>query len=269
MWILVLILLCMLCGAPVSLRRWRACRPASTSARRAPSPASRCRALAGRAGCSARRPSSRAPTSSPPGSSLLLRLRLRASRLPTPSTPGHGGCQALDPATVDPNPVPRAHSQAVWCGSLFVAAATRASGRGGGSPPPPPPPPPPPSPLTPSIGLQGQRKLGKVRILPPPRQLNPSAIDRPSEWITRIEEPICREMDELACFASGMLALGASGYGPEKSEQIMNLAKELARTCYNFYQTTPMKLSGENYFSHAGQVVWQPAFFLLPQRCSL
>jgi len=34
-------------------------------------------------------------------------------------------------------------------------------------------------------------------------------------------------MDELACFAPGMLALGASGYGPEKSEQIMNLAKEV------------------------------------------
>lgn len=34
-------------------------------------------------------------------------------------------------------------------------------------------------------------------------------------------------MDELACFAPGMLALGASGYGPEKSEEIMNLAKEV------------------------------------------
>ncbi|KAG2577268.1 hypothetical protein PVAP13_6NG088300 [Panicum virgatum] len=77
------------------------------------------------------------------------------------------------------------------------------------------------------------------------------------------------KMDELACFAPGMLALGASGYGLEKSEQIMNLEKELARACYNFYQTTPTKLSGENYFSHAGQVVWQPAFFLLPHRCSL
>ncbi|AQK45948.1 Mannosyl-oligosaccharide 12-alpha-mannosidase MNS1 [Zea mays] len=61
------------------------------------------------------------------------------------------------------------------------------------------------------------------------------------------------KMDELACFAPGMLALGASGYGPEKSEQIMNMAKELARTCYNFYQTTPTKLAGENYFFHAGQ----------------
>jgi len=35
------------------------------------------------------------------------------------------------------------------------------------------------------------------------------------------------QMDELACFAPGMLALGASGYGPENSEQIMNLAKEV------------------------------------------
>ncbi|ONM51898.1 Mannosyl-oligosaccharide 12-alpha-mannosidase MNS1 [Zea mays] len=35
------------------------------------------------------------------------------------------------------------------------------------------------------------------------------------------------KMDELACFAPDMLALGASGYGPEKSEQIMNMAKEV------------------------------------------
>lgn len=61
------------------------------------------------------------------------------------------------------------------------------------------------------------------------------------------------KMDELACFAPGMLALGASGYGPEKAEQIMNLAEELARTCYNFYQTTPTKLAGENYYFHPGQ----------------
>uniref|UniRef100_A0A0E0KUV7 alpha-1,2-Mannosidase n=1 Tax=Oryza punctata TaxID=4537 RepID=A0A0E0KUV7_ORYPU len=62
------------------------------------------------------------------------------------------------------------------------------------------------------------------------------------------------KMDELACFAPGMLALGASGYAEtEKAEEIMNLAKELARTCYNFYQTTPTKLAGENYFFHTGQ----------------
>lgn len=34
-------------------------------------------------------------------------------------------------------------------------------------------------------------------------------------------------MDELACFVPGMLALGASGYGPEKADEIMNLAKEV------------------------------------------
>ena len=33
-------------------------------------------------------------------------------------------------------------------------------------------------------------------------------------------------MDELACFVPGMLALGASGYSPEKAEQIMDLAEE-------------------------------------------
>ena len=29
---------------------------------------------------------------------------------------------------------------------------------------------------------------------------------------------------------------------------------QLARTCYNFYQSTPTKLAGENYFLHSGQV---------------
>ncbi|XP_072967314.1 mannosyl-oligosaccharide 1,2-alpha-mannosidase MNS1-like [Typha angustifolia] len=61
------------------------------------------------------------------------------------------------------------------------------------------------------------------------------------------------KMDELACFAPGMLALGSSGYGPDKAENFLSLAKELAWTCYNFYQSTPTKLAGENYFFHAGQ----------------
>ncbi|XP_020103237.1 mannosyl-oligosaccharide 1,2-alpha-mannosidase MNS1-like [Ananas comosus] len=61
------------------------------------------------------------------------------------------------------------------------------------------------------------------------------------------------KMDELACFVPGMLALGASGYGLEKDQKMMTLAKELARTCYNFYQSTPTKLAGENYFFHSGQ----------------
>uniref|UniRef100_A0A164V9Q0 alpha-1,2-Mannosidase n=1 Tax=Daucus carota subsp. sativus TaxID=79200 RepID=A0A164V9Q0_DAUCS len=66
-------------------------------------------------------------------------------------------------------------------------------------------------------------------------------------------DSIIDKMDELACFAPGMIALGASGYGPDKSQQFLTLAEELAWTCYNFYQSTPTKLAGENYFFHAGQ----------------
>ncbi|KAK9097777.1 hypothetical protein Syun_024822 [Stephania yunnanensis] len=61
------------------------------------------------------------------------------------------------------------------------------------------------------------------------------------------------KMDELACFAPGMLALGSSGYGPGDREKMLTLAEELAWTCYNFYQSTPTKLAGENYFFHAGE----------------
>lgn len=35
------------------------------------------------------------------------------------------------------------------------------------------------------------------------------------------------QMDELACFVPGMLALGASGYGLEKDQKMMTLAKEV------------------------------------------
>lgn len=35
------------------------------------------------------------------------------------------------------------------------------------------------------------------------------------------------QMDELACFAPGMLALGSSGYGPGDSEKYMSLAQEV------------------------------------------
>ncbi|KAK1320413.1 Mannosyl-oligosaccharide 1,2-alpha-mannosidase MNS1 [Acorus calamus] len=64
---------------------------------------------------------------------------------------------------------------------------------------------------------------------------------------------LSHKMDELACFVPGMLALGSSGYGPEDAEKFLSLAKELAWTCYNFYQSTPTKLAGENYFFHGGE----------------
>ncbi|KAF3623804.1 Mannosyl-oligosaccharide 1,2-alpha-mannosidase MNS2 [Capsicum annuum] len=60
------------------------------------------------------------------------------------------------------------------------------------------------------------------------------------------------KMDELACFAPGMLALGSSGYSPDESQKFLSLAEELAWTCYNFYQSTPTKLAGENYFFNDG-----------------
>ncbi|XP_062154182.1 mannosyl-oligosaccharide 1,2-alpha-mannosidase MNS1 [Alnus glutinosa] len=60
------------------------------------------------------------------------------------------------------------------------------------------------------------------------------------------------KMDELACFAPGMLALGSSGYGPDESQKFLSLAEELAWTCYNFYQSTPTKLAGENYLFRPG-----------------
>lgn len=35
------------------------------------------------------------------------------------------------------------------------------------------------------------------------------------------------QMDELACFAPGMLALGSFGYGPEESQKFLSLAEEV------------------------------------------
>ena len=34
-------------------------------------------------------------------------------------------------------------------------------------------------------------------------------------------------MDELACFAPGMLALGSKGYGPGEAEKVLSLAEEV------------------------------------------
>ncbi|CAB4262091.1 unnamed protein product [Prunus armeniaca] len=75
------------------------------------------------------------------------------------------------------------------------------------------------------------------------------------------------KMDELACFAPGMLALGSTGYGTDEAEIFLSLAEELAWTCYNFYQTTPTKLAGENYYFAAGQdmTVGTPWSILRPE----
>lgn len=44
------------------------------------------------------------------------------------------------------------------------------------------------------------------------------------------------QMDELACFAPGMLALGSSGYGPDDSQKFMSLAEEV---CFNSLLKNP------------------------------
>ncbi|KAL7597762.1 hypothetical protein Lser_V15G25399 [Lactuca serriola] len=82
------------------------------------------------------------------------------------------------------------------------------------------------------------------------RRTAPSSFTYISE---KIGNSLIDKMDELACFAPGMIALGSSGYGPADSTKFLNLAEELAWTCYNFYQSTPTKLAGENYFFHSGQ----------------
>ncbi|CAK9863495.1 unnamed protein product [Sphagnum jensenii] len=61
-------------------------------------------------------------------------------------------------------------------------------------------------------------------------------------------DAIRKKMDELACFAPGMLTLGTEGASPEKASKYLELAKELAWTCYNFYMSTPTKLAGEEYY---------------------
>ncbi|KAD2394000.1 hypothetical protein E3N88_40977 [Mikania micrantha] len=82
------------------------------------------------------------------------------------------------------------------------------------------------------------------------RKTAPSSFTYISE---KIGNSLIDKMDELACFAPGMIALGSSGYGPDDSTKFLNLAEELAFTCYNFYQSTSTKLAGENYFFHSEQ----------------
>ncbi|KAE9609876.1 hypothetical protein Lal_00006344 [Lupinus albus] len=77
------------------------------------------------------------------------------------------------------------------------------------------------------------------------RKSTPSSFTYISE---KLGNELYHKMDELACFVPGMLALGSSGYSPGEAGKFMSLAEELAWTCYNFYQSTPTKLAGENYF---------------------
>ncbi|KAK7291856.1 hypothetical protein RIF29_07343 [Crotalaria pallida] len=82
------------------------------------------------------------------------------------------------------------------------------------------------------------------------RKSTPSSFTYISE---RLGNELFDKMDELACFVPGMLALGAPGYSNGEAYKFMTLAEELAWTCYNFYQSTPTKLAGENYFFRKGE----------------
>ena len=53
-----------------------------------------------------------------------------------------------------------------------------------------------------------------------------------------------RAMEHLACFAPGMLALGAST-GEPGLQGHLQLAKELMRTCYAMYASSPTGLAAE------------------------
>lgn len=43
-------------------------------------------------------------------------------------------------------------------------------------------------------------------------------------------------MDELACFAPGMIALGASGSGPDDSQKFLSLAEEVFIDSAKYFQ---------------------------------
>jgi mannosyl-oligosaccharide alpha-1,2-mannosidase len=57
------------------------------------------------------------------------------------------------------------------------------------------------------------------------------------------------KMDHLACFAGGMLALGAQGATKERD---IRLGAEITETCYKMYKNSPIGLSPETIQFHAG-----------------
>ncbi|QDZ21689.1 alpha-1,2-Mannosidase [Chloropicon primus] len=66
-----------------------------------------------------------------------------------------------------------------------------------------------------------------------------------------IPTPNLDEMNHLACFAPGMLALGAHKakdlLSKRKQDQYLRVAEDLTHTCYLFYNMTATGLAGETY----------------------
>eukprot|EP00761_Pharyngomonas_kirbyi_P012292 gb/GECH01012319.1/.p1 GENE.gb/GECH01012319.1/~~gb/GECH01012319.1/.p1 ORF type:complete len:627 (+),score=170.18 gb/GECH01012319.1/:1-1881(+) len=71
-------------------------------------------------------------------------------------------------------------------------------------------------------------------------------VQKSKEGLTYVAErngnQLKHKMDHLACFTSGMLALGAEG---DTYDEHMKIAEDLAYTCYQMYQSTKSKLSAE------------------------
>ncbi|PKA51372.1 Mannosyl-oligosaccharide 1,2-alpha-mannosidase MNS2 [Apostasia shenzhenica] len=104
-----------------------------------------------------------------------------------------------------------------------------------------------------TFGAMGDREMWKTSMKGLQSLIKKSTPSSFSYICEKNGEYLSDKMDELACFAPGMLALGSSAYDPEDAKRILSLAEELAWTCYNFYESTPTKLAGENYFFRDGQ----------------
>ncbi|XP_044532784.1 mannosyl-oligosaccharide 1,2-alpha-mannosidase IA isoform X1 [Gracilinanus agilis] len=65
-----------------------------------------------------------------------------------------------------------------------------------------------------------------------------------AEWKGGLLE---HKMGHLTCFAGGMFALGAACASPELTQRHIELGAEIARTCYESYNRTAMKLGPEAF----------------------
>ncbi|GAQ84298.1 alpha-mannosidase [Klebsormidium nitens] len=76
----------------------------------------------------------------------------------------------------------------------------------------------------------------------------------PSKYVYVAEKQggaLIHKMDHLACFLGGMLVLGSDGN--PRADEFLEVAKGIGRTCYEFYQSQPSKLSGEHYYFYEGR----------------
>eukprot|EP00002_Diphylleia_rotans_P029402 TRINITY_DN5990_c0_g1_i10.p1 TRINITY_DN5990_c0_g1~~TRINITY_DN5990_c0_g1_i10.p1 ORF type:complete len:449 (+),score=81.07 TRINITY_DN5990_c0_g1_i10:292-1638(+) len=74
------------------------------------------------------------------------------------------------------------------------------------------------------------------------------------------------EMDHLACFAGGMLALGSQFMDPQDEREQLNIAEGLAATCHDLYIRQLTGLSPDAVrFGQKGIEIMNGAYFLRPE----